>query len=64
MPGAGTRSTPPAPPTHLRRACLLVGEPMAAAVVPQARRTERIATELAAARTEVARRLLRDGLGD
>ncbi|MET9080092.1 M48 family metallopeptidase [Streptomyces sp. NPDC004232] len=52
------------PPTHLRRACLLVGEPVAAAVVPQARRTERIATELAAARTEVARRLLRDGLTD
>ncbi|MFD1659878.1 M48 family metalloprotease [Streptomyces caeni] len=52
------------PPTHLRRACLLVGEPVAAAVVPQARRTERIATELAAARTEVARRLLRYGLGD
>ncbi|MEU5595245.1 M48 family metallopeptidase [Streptomyces sp. NPDC020298] len=51
------------PPTHLRRACLLVGEPMAAAVVPQARRTERIAAELAAARTQVARRLLRDGVG-
>ncbi|MFE9612963.1 M48 family metallopeptidase [Streptomyces sp. NPDC006012] len=52
------------PPTHLRRVCLLAAEPVAAAVVPQARRTERIATELAAARTEVARRLLRDGLGD
>lgn len=52
------------PPTHLRRACLLVGEPVTASVVPQARRTERIATELAAARTEVARRLLRDGPGD
>ncbi|MFI9565176.1 M48 family metallopeptidase [Streptomyces rishiriensis] len=52
------------PPTHLRRACLLVGEPVGAAVVPQAHRTERIAMELAVARTEVARRLLRDGLGD
>ena len=51
------------PPTHLRRACLLVGEPQAATVVPQARRTELIASELAEARTEVARRLLRDGLG-
>ncbi|MEU3981269.1 M48 family metallopeptidase [Streptomyces sp. NPDC026672] len=52
------------PPTHLRRACLLVGEPEAAAVVPETRRTELIATELATARTEVARRLLRDGLTD
>ncbi|MEH0660141.1 M48 family metallopeptidase [Streptomyces stelliscabiei] len=52
------------PPTHLRRACLLAGEPQPAAVVPQAHRTERIAAELATARTEVARRLLRDGLGD
>ncbi|MFF3940499.1 M48 family metallopeptidase [Streptomyces phaeofaciens] len=52
------------PPTHLRRACLLAGEPVAAAVMPQERRTERIAAELAAARTEVARRLLRDGFGD
>ncbi|MEU8947780.1 M48 family metallopeptidase [Streptomyces sp. NPDC048489] len=51
------------PPTHLRRACLLVGEPVAAAVVPQAPQTERIVKELAVARTEVARRLLRDGLG-
>ncbi|MBO4256810.1 M48 family metallopeptidase [Streptomyces griseorubiginosus] len=49
------------PPTHLRRACLLAGEPVTAAVMPQAHRTERIASELAAARTEVARRLLRDG---
>ncbi|MGW3285845.1 M48 family metallopeptidase [Streptomyces sp. NPDC001002] len=52
------------PPTHLRRASLLVGEPVTAAVLPQARRTERIATELATARTEVARRLLRDGPED
>ncbi|MYR41652.1 M48 family metalloprotease [Streptomyces sp. SID5910] len=50
------------PPTHLRRACLLAGRPETAAVVPQAHRTELIATELAAARTEVARRLLRGGL--
>ncbi|GAQ66929.1 hypothetical protein [Streptomyces scabiei] len=52
------------PPTHLRRACLLAGTPEAAAVVPQAHRTERIAAELAEARTEMARRLLRDGLDD
>ncbi|MFE3638030.1 M48 family metallopeptidase [Streptomyces sp. NPDC059168] len=52
------------PPTHLRRACLLAGEPLPAAVVPQHHRSERIATELAAARTDVARRLLRDGLVD
>ncbi|MBP5863120.1 MULTISPECIES: M48 family metallopeptidase [Streptomyces] len=52
------------PPTHLRRACLLTGTPEAAAVVPQAHRTERIAAELAEARTETARRLLRDGLDD
>ncbi|MEV5732906.1 hypothetical protein [Streptomyces sp. NPDC052292] len=52
------------PPTHLRRACLLAGEPLAAQVVPLDRRNEGIAAELAAARTEVARRLLRDGLVD
>ncbi|MFD8200518.1 M48 family metalloprotease [Streptomyces sp. NPDC059701] len=52
------------PPTHLRRACLLADRSEAAAVVPQARRTELIGTELAAARTEVARRLLRGSLGD
>ncbi|GJF24968.1 M48 family metallopeptidase [Streptomyces sp. HO565] len=52
------------PPTHLRRACLLAGRPETAAVMPQAHRTELIATELAAARTEVARRLLRGGFGD
>ncbi|MFE2582080.1 M48 family metallopeptidase [Streptomyces sp. NPDC059378] len=52
------------PPTHLRRACLLGGEPAAAVVVPQARRTEQIAAELATARAEVARCLLRDGFED
>ncbi|MDI1455755.1 M48 family metallopeptidase [Streptomyces sp. ATE26] len=52
------------PPTHLRRACLLAGEPLAAQVVPLDHRNEGIAAELAAARTEVARRLLRDGLVD
>jgi Zn-dependent protease with chaperone function len=49
------------PPTHLRRACLLGGEPMTATVVPQTHRTDQITAELATARTEVARRLLRDG---
>ncbi|MET7276411.1 M48 family metallopeptidase [Streptomyces flaveolus] len=52
------------PPTHLRRACLLAGQPEAAAVIPQAHRTDLIATELAAARTEVARSLLRGGFDD
>ncbi|MEV7244437.1 M48 family metallopeptidase [Streptomyces sp. NPDC093248] len=52
------------PPTHLRRACLLAGEFLPAVVPPQDHRNERIATELAAARTEAARRLLRDGLVD
>lgn len=52
------------PPTHLRRACLLAGEPLPAVVPPQDHRNQRIATELAAARTEAARRLLRDGLVD
>ncbi|MFF9179073.1 M48 family metallopeptidase [Streptomyces sp. NPDC014793] len=52
------------PPTHLRRACLLAGESLPAVVPPQDHRNERIATELAAARTEAARRLLRDGLVD
>ncbi|MEW2130135.1 M48 family metallopeptidase [Streptomyces sp. NPDC005435] len=52
------------PPTHLRRACLLAGDPEPATVLPQTHRTALIATELAPARTEVARRLLRDGVED
>ncbi|MFB7333207.1 hypothetical protein ACFC00_16325 [Streptomyces adustus] len=52
------------PPTHLRRAGLLGGETVAAVVVPQARRSEQIAAELAKARAEVARCLLRDGFAD
>ncbi|MGW2826233.1 M48 family metallopeptidase [Streptomyces sp. NPDC001443] len=52
------------PPTHLRRACLLGGEPVAAVVVPRAGRSEQIDAELAEARAEVARRLLRDGFED
>ncbi|GAA2595107.1 hypothetical protein GCM10010424_50610 [Streptomyces lienomycini] len=50
------------PPTHLRRACLLAGRVEPAAVTPQPRRSELIATELAAARSEVARHLLRGSL--
>jgi hypothetical protein len=46
------------PPTHLRRACLLAGQHETAAVTPQDPQTGLIATELATARTEVARRLL------
>ncbi|MDW8805989.1 hypothetical protein P1P68_14660 [Streptomyces scabiei] len=45
-------------------ASLLAGTPETAAVVPQPHGTERIAAELAEARTEVARRLLRDALDD
>jgi Zn-dependent protease with chaperone function len=50
------------PPTHLRRACLLAGPPVPAAVAPDDAREDRIAAELAEARTTVARRIIRDGL--
>ncbi|WP_432173202.1 M48 family metalloprotease [Streptomyces sp. Tue6028] len=50
------------PPTHLRRARLLADVPRDAAVAPDDDRDRRIAGELAAARTAVARRLIRDGL--
>ncbi|MEU2783993.1 MULTISPECIES: M48 family metallopeptidase [unclassified Streptomyces] len=50
------------PPTHLRRASLLAGQPEVAAVSPQAHNNDLITTELAAARTEVARRLLRGAI--
>ncbi|GGZ69914.1 M48 family metallopeptidase [Streptomyces echinoruber] len=49
------------PPTHLRRTCLLDGPHVEAAVVLDADRKHRIDQEVAAARTEVARRILRDG---
>ncbi|PKT68540.1 peptidase, M48 family protein [Streptomyces populi] len=49
------------PPTHLRHACLLTGEPAPAAVATDTEREHRIAGELAAARTTVARRILQDG---
>ncbi|MFE9775561.1 hypothetical protein ACFYOV_28590 [Streptomyces sp. NPDC005931] len=49
------------PPTHLRRACLLTGPPLPAAVPADADRERRIAGELAAARAEVARGIVRDG---
>ncbi|MGW4087752.1 M48 family metallopeptidase [Streptomyces sp. NPDC004822] len=55
------------PPTHLRRASLLAGRSEAAdeaAVTPEAHKGELIAAELATARTEVARRLLRGALDD
>ncbi|MFJ3230178.1 M48 family metalloprotease [Streptomyces sp. NPDC086787] len=50
------------PPTHLRRACLLVGPPAPAAVVADSGRERRIATELADARGKVAARIIRDGV--
>ncbi|MFB7593564.1 M48 family metallopeptidase [Streptomyces sp. NPDC056160] len=51
------------PPTHLRRACLLAGPPSEAAVFLDDDRLRRITAELAGARTEVARRIVRDGVG-
>ena len=52
------------PPTHLRRTSLLAGQSEPAAVTLQAHRSDMIAAELAAPRTEVARRLLRGALDD
>lgn len=49
------------PPTHLRHACLLIGEPLPAAVVSDPERELRIAGELADVRAKVARRIIRDG---
>ncbi|MFE0256192.1 M48 family metallopeptidase [Streptomyces sp. NPDC059010] len=49
------------PPTHLRRACLLTGEAVPAAVVTDGERELRIAAELADVRGRVARQILRDG---
>ncbi|WP_241740779.1 M48 family metallopeptidase [Streptomyces sp. L2] len=52
------------PPTHLRRACLLAGPPQAGSVPADARRDRLIDLELATARVAMARRIVRDGLGD
>ena len=49
------------PPTHLRHACLLIGEAVPPAVVTDTARERRIAAELAEARTKVARQIIRDG---
>ncbi|MFB7324635.1 hypothetical protein [Streptomyces sp. NPDC056190] len=49
------------PPTRLRRTCLLTGAPMPAAVVTDGERENRIAAELADARSKVARRIVREG---
>ncbi|MFF4790742.1 M48 family metallopeptidase [Streptomyces sp. NPDC001276] len=49
------------PPTHLRRTCLLSGAPTPAAVVTDGERENRIAAELADARSKVARRIAREG---
>nr|BFD84193.1 hypothetical protein StreXyl84_35940 [Streptomyces sp. Xyl84] len=51
------------PPTHLRRACLLAAPPSQAAVLLDDDRSGRITAELAGARAEVARRIVRDGMG-
>ncbi|MGW3913539.1 M48 family metallopeptidase [Streptomyces sp. NPDC005070] len=49
------------PPTHLRHACLLIGDAVPPAVVSDDERERRIAEELADARTAMARQILRDG---
>ncbi|MGW3936862.1 M48 family metallopeptidase [Streptomyces phaeochromogenes] len=51
------------PPTHLRHQCLLVGTPLPAAVTTDSDRESRIATELAEPRREVAKRIVKHGLG-
>ncbi|MEU5087359.1 M48 family metallopeptidase [Streptomyces sp. NPDC021356] len=51
------------PPTHLRRACLLAGPPAQAAVLLDDDRLGRITAELTGARAEVARSIVRDGVG-
>ena len=51
------------PPTHLRHQCLLVGTPLPAAVTTDSDRESRIATELAEPRREVAKRVVKHGLG-
>ncbi|GGR45748.1 M48 family metallopeptidase [Streptomyces netropsis] len=50
------------PPTHLRRDCLLAGTPTEAAVLLDDSRQQRIAAELARVRSEVAWRIVRDGI--
>ncbi|MEV6192745.1 M48 family metalloprotease [Streptomyces sp. NPDC051920] len=49
------------PPTHLRHACLQIGEATPPAVVIDDERDRRIAEELADARTKVALQILQDG---
>ncbi|MFD7688555.1 M48 family metalloprotease [Streptomyces sp. NPDC059781] len=49
------------PPTHLRRECLLTGPPVPAAVTMDTGRERRVTAELAAARTTLARTIVRQG---
>ncbi|MET7981269.1 M48 family metallopeptidase [Streptomyces sp. NPDC005281] len=49
------------PPTHLRRACLLIGEAEPPAVLADDERERRITEELAESRAKVAQQILRDG---
>ncbi|MGW6708148.1 M48 family metalloprotease [Streptomyces sp. NPDC054956] len=51
------------PPTHLRRRCLASAGPHPARVVCDAARTEAVAAELAPARAELARQVIRDYAG-
>lgn len=49
------------PPTHLRRACLLAGDPVAAEVVTDAAAHSAIGAELAEARERLARQVVQGG---
>lgn len=51
------------PPTHLRRRCLLTGPSVPAAVTMDTDRERRVTAELAAARTAMARTIVRHGFG-
>jgi hypothetical protein len=59
----GHRADTTHPPAHRRRDCLPGGPRRPAAVKPDTAREQRISGELAAARTDTARRILRDGFG-
>lgn len=49
------------PPTHLRRACLLTGEPLAARVEPDDARLAAVADEPAGPRERIARLIVQGG---
>ncbi|MCB5178775.1 M48 family metallopeptidase [Streptomyces antimicrobicus] len=51
------------PPTHLRRQCLSLGDPLPAQVTYDEHRAAAVTAELAAARAAVARRIIRERAG-